>query len=422
MQDIVSLHDRLESFMKIIIIGAGPAGVTAAETVRSFDRQVRLAMLTEEPYLPYSPPAMADHFIQKTDHHLWRSPDWLDQMDVDYQSGVKVAAIEPEAHRVRLVSGELLPYDRLLICSGARLYAPIAGSDMAGIYNFKSLSAAENLVSKVRAGQAHSALIVGAGFIGMEIALLLRELGVQVTQIEMLDQVMASMLDAETAAVALSLMRSHGIDLRLKTKANAFIGNGQPNGVRLESGEVLQADLLIAATGVKPNLDLLEGNGIISDWGIKVDNHLRTSAPDVFAAGDCIETPDLLTGEISVHAIFPNAVEQGRIAGMNLAGYPIAYEGAERMNSLKHLGLPIMAAGDKQGDCILREQRENNLRTIYLQENRVVGFQLVGDIHAAGVLHALMVQKSDVRPLQSHLLEPNFGEGTLAWRAMTAYL
>jgi len=84
--------------------------------------------------------------------------------------------------------------------------------------------------------------------------------------------------------------------------------------------------------------------------------------------------------------------------------------------------LPIMAAGDKQGDCILREQRENNLRTIYLQENRVVGFQLVGDIHAAGVLHALMVQKSDVRPLQSHLLEPNFGEGTLAWRAMTVYL
>lgn len=408
--------------MKIIIIGAGPAGVTAAETVRSFDCQVRLAMLTEEPYLPYSPPAMADHFIQKTDHHLWRSPDWPDQMDVDYQSGVKVAAIEPEAHRVQLVSGELLVYDRLLICSGARLYAPIAGSDMAGIYNFKSLSAAENLVSKVRSGQAHSALIVGAGFIGMEIALLLRQLGVQVTQIEMLDQVMTSMLDAETASVALSLMRSHGIDLRLKTKATAFIGNGNANGVRLESGEVLQADLLIAATGVKPNLDLLEGSGILSEWGIKVDNHLRTSARDVFAAGDCIETPDLLTGEISVHAIFPNAVEQGRIAGMNLAGYPIAYEGAERMNSLKHLGLPIMAAGEKQGDRVLREQRENNLRTIYLQENRLVGFQLVGDIHAAGVLHALMIQKSDVSRLQSHLLEPSFGEGTLEWRAMTAYL
>jgi nitrite reductase (NADH) large subunit len=405
--------------MKIIIIGAGPAGVTAAETVRTFDREAELTMLTDEPYLPYSPPAMADHFILGTATHLWRPPDWPVQTGVNYQSAAKVAAIEPEAHRIRMVNGEILSYDQLLICSGARLYAPVVGSELPGIYNFKSLSAAENLVSKVRTGQASSALIVGAGFIGMEIALLLRELGVQVTQIEMLDQVMATMLDAETASVALSLMRSHGIDLRLNTKATAFVGNGVANGVKLESGEVLQADLYIAATGVKPNLDMLEGSGIVSNRGIQVDNYLRTSAPDVFAAGDCIETPDILTGEIFVHAIFSNAVEQGYVAGMNLAGYPTVYEGAERMNSLKHLGLPIMAAGEKQGDCILQEQREGNLRTIYLKEKRVVGFQLVGEIHAAGVLHALMIQKSDVSRLQSHLLDPNFSEGMLAWSALS---
>ncbi len=119
----------------------------------------------------------------------------------------------------------------------------------------------------------------------------------------------------------------------------------------------------------------------------------------MFAAGDCIETPNLLTGEMFVHAIFPNAVEQGRVAGMNLAGYPVSYEGAERMNSLKHLGLPIMAAGEKQGDSILREQHDGSLRTIYLRENHLVGFQLVGDIRAAGVLHALMIQESGYQPL-----------------------
>ena len=308
-----------------------------------------------------------------------------------------------------------------MLSTGARLYAPLAGADLPGIYNFKSLSAAENLVGKVRSGQAKSALIVGAGFIGMEIALLLRELGVEVTQIEMLDQVMATMLDAETAALALDLMRSHGVDVRLKTKAEAFVGNGRVNGVRLVSGEVLNADLLIAATGVKPNLDLLEGSGIDHHWGIRVDGHLQTNAPDVFAAGDCVETPDRLTGETYVHAIFPNAIEQGRVVGMNLAGYLVEYEGAERMNSLKHLGLPIMAAGEKQGDIILREQQGSTLRTIYLQGNHLVGFQLVGDIRAAGVLHALMTQKSDVSNLQSHLLDPNFGEGMLAWRAISAY-
>ena len=407
--------------MKIIIIGAGPAGVTAAETVRTFDRQAELTMLTDEPYLPYSPPAMADHFILGTDNHLWRSNDWPAQTGVDYRSGSGVTAIEPEAHRIRLTNGEMLSYDRLLIASGARLYAPLAGADLPGIYNFKSLSAAENLVNKVRTGEASSVLIVGAGFIGMEIALLLRELGVNVTQIEMLDQVMATMLDAETASIALNLMRAHGVDIRLKTKAAAFVGNGRANGVRLESGEVLQADLMIAATGVKPNLDLLQGSGIASKWGITVDDHLKTNAPDVYAAGDCIESANLLTGEILVHAIFPNAVEQGRVAGMNLAGYPVRYEGAERMNSLKHLGLPIMAAGEKQGDRILREEHGKSLRTIYLRENRLVGFQLVGDIKAAGVLHALMMQQGDISRLESHLLDPNFGEGMQAWSAINAY-
>jgi nitrite reductase (NADH) large subunit len=264
-------------------------------------------------------------------------------------------------------------------------------------------------------------LVVGAGFIGMEIALLLRELGVQVTQIEMLDQVMATMLDVATAEIALNLMRTHGVELLLKTRATAFVGNGAVNGVRLESGAVLQADLIIAATGVRPNLEVILGSGITSQRGIQVDKYLRTNAPDVFAAGDCIETPNLLTGQMFVHAIFPNAVQQGQVAGMNLAGYEVEYEGAERMNSLKHLGLPIVAAGEKEGDTILREQWDNTLRTIYLRENRLVGFQLVGDIRAAGVLHALMNQKSDISHLQSHLLEANFGEGMVAWKAITAY-
>jgi nitrite reductase (NADH) large subunit len=407
--------------MKIIIIGAGPAGVTAAETVRTFDRQAELTMLTDEPYPPYSPPAMADHFINGSDLHLWRPADWEKQTGVDYRSGIHVIAIEPEAHRIHLAGGEQLGYDQLLIATGASLYAPLAGANLPGIYNFKSLSAAENLVGKVRLGQANSAIIVGAGFIGMEIALLLCELGVKVTQIEMLDQVMGTMLDAETASIAADLMRSHGVDLRLKTKATAFIGNDTASGVRLETGETLTADLLIAATGVKPNLDLVEGSGINHQRGICIDNHLQTNVPDVFAAGDCIETPDLVTGETFLHAIFPNAIEQGRVAGMNMVGYLTEYEGAERMNSLKHLGLPIMAAGEKQGDLILRDGHNSTLRTIYLQEKCVVGFQLVGDICAAGNLHALMRQKSDVSNILSHLLDPNLGEGMLAWRSITAF-
>jgi len=404
--------------MKIVIIGAGPAGVSAVETFRVYDRNAEIVMLSAEPTPPYSPPAMADHFITGSDTHLWRGSDWPQKMGLEYKKGVEVTGVQPEARILELKDGGTLDYDRLVIATGSRLYAPVKGADMPGVHNFKSLSAAEEIVDQVRKGNAKTAVIVGAGFIGMEIALLLRELGVSVTQIEMLDQVMSTMLDKDTAAIALDLMLQRGIEVGLNTKAEAFLGNGSAKALKLDSGEVLEGDILIAATGVKPNLDFLGNSGIEHEWGIRVDDHLRTNLPDVYAAGDVVETPDRLTGETYVHAIFPNAVEQGNIVGLNLAGYDTTYAGADRMNSLKHLGLPIMAVGLKDGDEVLQERRNGNLRTIYLKENRLVGFQLAGDIHSAGVLRTLMIQGSDIRPIKHHLLDPNFGQGTMIWRAM----
>ena len=167
--------------------------------------------------------------------------------------------------------------------------------------------------------------------------------------------------------------------------------------------------------------ELLEGSGISHRWGITVDEHLRTNAPDIYAAGDVVETEDRLTGESYVHAIFPNAVEQGRVVGLNLLGYEQSYEGADRMNSLKHLGLPIMAAGLKKGDEVLNTRRNGGLRTLFLKENRLVGFQLVGDIRSAGVFRALINRRKDVRKIKNQLLDPNFGQGTLIWQSIMPY-
>ena len=407
--------------MKIVIIGAGPAGVSTVETVRTYDRQAEIVVLSAESTPPYSPPAMADHFLFGSEAHLWRGSDWPQQWGVDYHKGVQVTGIQPDSHYVELMGEQRLDYDRLVIASGSRLYAPVTGSDMPGVHNFKSLSAAEAIVGQVRSGKAKTAVIIGAGFIGMEIALLLRELGASVVQVEMLDQVMPAMLDQDTAAIVLDLMHQRGVEVRLNSKADAFLGNGSAKAVRLASGEVLEADILIAATGVKPNLDFLQDSGIAYHWGLNVDDHLRTNAPEVYAAGDVVEVPDRLTGEVYVHAIFPNAIEQGRVAGLNLAGIESRYLGGERMNSLKHLGLPVMAVGLKEGDEILQEKRSVNLRTIYLKENRVVGFQLVGNTRAAGVLRTLMIQGSDIRPMKHRLIEPSFGQGGMVWQAMAPY-
>jgi NAD(P)H-nitrite reductase large subunit len=406
--------------MKIVIIGAGPAGVTAVETFRAHDRQTELVMLSAEPYPPYSPPAMVEHFLTGSNVHMWREDEWAENLGVDYRSGTTVTAIDSEAHNLTTLDGETLAYDKLVIATGSRLYAPLEGRDLLGVYNFKSLSAAEALVQQVKSGAAKTALIVGAGFIGVEIALLLSDLGVEVTQVEMLDQVMPAMLDPETAAFAQQEMKARGVDLRLNTEAEAFIGEDRATGVRLKSGDVLHADVMIAATGVQPNIDFLEGSGIDYDWGISVDEFLRTNVPDVYAAGDVVKVPDRLTGEIYVHPIFPNATAQGNIVGLNLAGFEVPYEGADRMNSLKHLGLPIIAVGLKEGDEVLRTKRNGNLRTLYLKENRLVGFQLVGDVRAAGVLRALILRERDVRPIKDQLLSLNFGQGTVTWEAISA--
>lgn len=397
--------------MRLLIIGAGPAGVTVAETLRAYGSRDAITVLSAEPYPPYSPPAMVDHFLTGSDVHFWRGYDWPERLEVTYLSGTRAEAIDPDAHTVRLASGQVLSYDRLVIAAGARLYAPVEGSEREGVYNFKSLSAAEALVARARTGEARSALIVGAGFIGVEIALLLRALGLHVTQIEMLDRVMPRMLDPETAAIVADLMRQQGIDLRLNTTARRFVGNGRAEGVELETGDVLRADILVAATGVKPNIEFLQGSGIETRWGVPVDERLRTNAPDVYAAGDIVEAHDRLTGERYVHAIFPNAVAQGQVVAFNLLGWDVRYEGAEIMNSLKHLGLPVMAVGAQSGAETLRLRRGAMLRQIFLEDGRVVGFRLVGDTRQAGLLRSLMLRRADVRPLRQALLDPRFGVG-----------
>lgn len=405
--------------MKTIIIGAGPAGVTAAETLRARDAEAEIIVLSAEPHPPYSPPAMVDHFLTGSQLHLWRGQSWPQEVGIDYRSGVTVAAVEPESHRLQLAQGDPLTYDHLVLATGSRLFAPIEGADLPGVFNFKSLSAAEALVQRVEAGEASSALIVGAGFIGLEIALLLRELGIEVTLIEMLDQVMPRMLDSDTAAFALNTLRDRGVDVRLNQEAVAFNGKRKATGVQTEDGQTLRSDVYIAATGVKPNVELLEGSGVQHNWGVVVDQRLRTNLPAIYAAGDIAEAADRITGEPLVHAIFPNAIEQGRVVGLNLAGMDVRYEGADRMNSLKHLDVPIMAVGLKEGDEVLQSRHDGSLRTLYLKEDRIVGFQLVGDLHPAGVYRTLMNRKDSVRRLKDRLLDRTFGQGNAVWSALT---
>lgn len=404
--------------MRVLILGAGPAGLTVAERLRALSAagDVDIDMVCDEPFPPYSPPAMASYFLTGHDAPLyWKGTDVLERLGVTLHRAA-CRAVDPAAERVELTNGTTLTYDRLVIATGSRLHAQLPGVDLAGVHDFKSLRTASRLVDRARRGEVASAIIVGAGFIGVEVALLLRDLGLDVTMISR-RWVMPRGLDEETGDVVLAALQGRGITVRMYEPAEELEGGTEVEAVRLASGERLRADVYVAATGVKPNLECLAGSGLAMDWGVTVDDDLSTSIPGVYAAGDVAETRDRLTGERYVHAIFPNAVDQGRVVAEHLLGFDTVYEGAESMNSLKHLGVPVVAAGVPSGEE-LRMRDDGVLRTLYLDDGRITAFQLAGDIRGAGVYRRLMLTHADVRGYGARLLEPAFGAGSIALRAM----
>ncbi len=384
--------------MAHVIIGAGPAGVIAAENLRKAAPDAAIKVIGDEAGAPYSRmaiPYLLTGAIDEAGTLLRKCPDHYSRHNIDLVHD-RVEAVASGAQQVRLAGGDTLSYDSLLIATGSRpVPPPIPGIDLAGVYPCWTLEDARNVARLATKGS--KVVLMGAGFIGCIILESLALRGVELTVIEMEQHVVPRMLNEVPARLIEEWCASKGVRILTATRAIAIeqVGSEAGLAVTLDNGETLAADLVIAATGVRPNIAFLEGSGIATDQGVLVDRQLRSSVSNIFAAGDVAQGVDFSTGNYSVHAIQPTAADHGRIAALNMAGRDIESQGSVIMNVLATLGLVSSSFGLWQGAAggdsaeLIEAERYRYLR-LQFEDDVLVGSTSLGLTQHVGVLRGLI--------------------------------
>jgi 3-phenylpropionate/trans-cinnamate dioxygenase ferredoxin reductase subunit len=306
----------------IVIVGGGLAAGTAVTELREGGYDGDLVVLTDEQHVPYERPPLSKELLQgkKTVEETWVHPaGWYAEHHVDLRQGVRVDAIDPTAHTVT-AAGETLPYTKLLIATGARpRRLPLEPTGQIEVHEFRTLDDAGAL--QARLGDGRRLLVVGAGWIGMEVAASARTRGTTVTVVEPADQPLMAALGADVGARFAAAHRAQGVDLRTGTGFDRLEGDEAV----LDDGERIAVETVVVGIGVVPNDDLARAAGLAVDNGILVDAGLRTSAPDVFAAGDVANAEHPVLGERIRVEHWQNAIGQGKAAARALFGEPVEY-------------------------------------------------------------------------------------------------
>jgi 3-phenylpropionate/trans-cinnamate dioxygenase ferredoxin reductase subunit len=313
----------------IVIVGAGLAGAKTAEELRARGYTGGLVLIGAEPHRPYDRPPLSKEYLTGAaglDKVFVHSKDWYSEHDVQLRVGQPVVAVDAGAHVVRLADGGELPYAKLLLATGSRpRRAPVPGGDAAGLLSLRSIEDADRIRETLHS--AARMIIIGAGWIGLEVAAAARAAGVEVTVVESLQLPLLRVLGPEVAQSFADLHREHGVDLRLGASlAEITIRNGRPNGVRLDDGAELEADAVLVGVGIRPNTELATAAGLDVENGIVVDSALRSSDRDIYAAGDVASAyhPVLRTHIRVEH--WANALNQPAVAAASMLGEQASFE------------------------------------------------------------------------------------------------
>ena len=399
-----------------VILGAGPAGIIAAETLRKHCPQDRITVVGDEREAPYSRMAIPYLLIGK----VGEKGTWLRKGDTHFADlhidivQARATKVDAKARQVVLDNGQTLAFDKLLIATGSHpVRPPIPGLDLPGVHTCWTLEDARAIAALAKPGA--KVLQMGAGFIGCIIMEALKLRGVELSVVEMGDRMVPRMMGPMAGGMIRDWCEAKGVKVFTSTKVEAIekadaatglvgkiagaLGMGGASGaglrVRLSGGQTVEADLVISATGVRPAIGFLQDSGITCLQGILTDECMQTNVPGIYAAGDCAEAFDKVSGKTIVSAIQPNAAEQARVAALNMAGQATTLKGVTQINVLDTLGLISTSFGNWQGveggeHAELTDQEAGRHLSLQFKDDLMVGCNSVGWTEHVGVMRGLV--------------------------------
>ena len=386
--------------MRYVIIGGSAAAIGCIEGVRSVDKTGEIILITGETEWNYSRPLISYLLEGKTTRDkMWCRPDsFFTRNGVTVKAGVLATALDAGDRTVRLSTGERLAYDRLAATGSRPFVPPIPGLEtVERTFCFQTLSDASALAEALR--PESRVLILGAGLTGVKCAEGIRGLCAQIAIADLAPRVLPAVLDDTAAAMVQARMEEKGVRFYLNDSAAAFRGNT----ARLQSGTELEFDVLVTAVGVRPNTQLVADAGGAVDRGILVDGRCATTLPDVYAAGDCAQGYDAVSGEKRMLPLWPNAVLQGETAGINMAGGRADYTQGIALNASGVFGLHMVTAGSYEGESFT-VQRDGSYKRLVTADGVLKGVIMVGDVSRAGIYTDLIRKKKPLSEIDFDLI------------------
>ena len=397
-----------------VIIGNGGAGISALQAIRSVDNKSNITIISKEKYPAYSPCSLPNLIGGKVDKPtvIRFEKQFYKNLNVKFVKNTEIIRIFPNSKEIKDTKGNTIKFDKLLIAAGAKPIKPggISGLDLNGVHVMGTLGSTLRIIDHIKKGVSQ-AVVVGGGFMGVETATMLRMKGVNVTIVEMLPHILSRMIDTDMSIKVEEKLKEHGIRLILNDTLKSVNGEKTVKGVTLDKKKI-SCDMVVLAIGVSPNIEIVKGTKIKTNKGIVVDSKMQTNQKDIFAAGDIAEVWEQIEGKQGSFAIWPNAIEQGRIAGLNIAGKSTEYIGAEVVNVIDVFNTSIVAMGRTSkeiGKCkILSRFTPSTSKKIILKNNKILGLQFIGTIRNTGTFYSLMKNGSDVSSISDRLLDDNF--------------